>query len=372
MGSQEGTSLPTEGSEGENEEPDTEPKNDESDQDPSDDPSERKEFHVHEPELEPGEEDAVLGLWGRFESLTDTEPFAVYMEFDALDPETPDEDEEELPRELELRENLVAVLSSEEKTRYDPSLNWDEFYARLINYNVASRAIPEATLEKYRSTLENYANEARIQWLNEFVDSGLDDEIENWLDALRDEFFSPDLGYYDLHLQFVDPGQKTRDDRENDRTSTGQPSESDEKTDSTASVKVDYVTNPSDGVPASSLSVGQEVYFRIRGETAEQLPPGFVDQDSSEPRSVPMVGMITSLEEQPEEARHLDSDPEHYRKISVEIEPTITGSALVFKDDHIKVPRDSTEQSIENRDLLLFGLILCLILVLVLIMIFFL
>jgi len=362
------------------EERNVESSNGESEGEIPDDPAERKQFHLHEPEIGPGEENAVLALWGLFESLGDSEPFAVYLEFDALDSESPDEnednenedsDEQETPESVDLRENLVALLSSEEKTLYDPSLDWNEFYSRLINYNIASRTIPEATLEKYRETLENYANDTRIQWINEFVDSELGDEIENWLDALRNEFFSPDLGYYDLHLQFVNSDQKTRDDEEGEHASPD-PSEQEEEPETTASVKVTYVSNPPQGVPVLLLNEGQQVFFRILGRAVEQLPNDLVDKESSKQRSVPMVGPITSIEDHPDEAEHLDSAPEDYRKVSVEIEPAISGTALVFKDDHIKVPDDDPERPVRNRDPLLLGLVVLLIIVLISLLIFFL
>ncbi len=334
--------------------------------------SEQKTIHVHEPEVEPDQENAFLALWGRFDSLDKSEPFVVYLEFDAMNFESSvekDDEEEEQPQDLDLRENLVAILGSEEKTHLDPSLAWHEFYSRLLNYNVESHSIPEATLEKYREILENYVNETRIQSLNEFVKSEREDEIENWLDALRDEFFPPDLGYYELHLRFVNPDRKIQ----NEEGGQGEVTESAEpkgESDSTTSVEVSYVTNPSRGVTGSNLSVGQNVYYRIVGEAVEHLPDALVDPESSQRGSVPMVGPITSIEERPDEAESLESSNEDYYKILVEIEPTVTGSDLVFKDDHIKVPGDDNGGSTGKRNFLFFGFMLVLILILIVFLIF--
>lgn len=338
-------------------------------------PAERKTFRIREPEVDPREEDAVLVLWGRYDSLGEAEPLLVFMELDealSTEPEEEgEEDEENQTRTLDLRENLMGVPSADKKNHYDPSLDWKEFYSRLIDYNVVSQSIPEATLQDYRDTIQSYVNEVRIQWLNDFVDSENEDEIENWLDALRDEFFSPELGYYELNLQFVDPEGKTQNDNAPDGPSVETPEDT-EESQPPATVKVSYVTNPTEGIPASSLNVGQEVYFRIIGEAVQQLPDELVDDDKSKPCSVPMVGPITDIEDDPDQAKNLDSDSKDYRNIAVEIEPSITGSSLVFKDDHIKVPVEDSDDPIASTDLVLFGILLVVVLALIFVLIFFL
>lgn len=333
------------------------------------------EIILPEPEVDPEGESARLAVWGRLGSHGESEPLAVYWEIgtELLDEGDADGDDEGNPeRTVPLEENYVAILSGDtDLTNYNPNLPLDEFYRRLLDYRVDETPTPETALAEYREAFEEYLNEARFNWLKQFVREGDEDELANWFEGFLEEVFPEGLPHYRLNVTFARPDTHPEESLEETVEDSGAPGdtevpeESPDEDSGGTTLDISLMTDPEDGVRAPRLRVGQEVFLRIVGPGVEHLPEDLIERERSSPSSVPMVGPVTDINERPDVSEKIDSDPENYREIKVRIEPGISGVGLVFRDDRIKVPVDEEEQSDLSQDLLLMGSLLAILLVVV-------
>jgi hypothetical protein len=316
-------------------------------------------------ETSAGEENAEVVLWGKIGSHGASEPLAIYWSFDM------EEDEDSSENNELLSEDFIVSLANEDvgTSEFDPSLDRERFLEQILSHSVNDSAVPQASIDQYKSHLASYVNETRVDWLIDFVRNQDESQLENWVEPLLDQFFQEGIQYYRINAGFADAdGSIERDVSEIETEEDSESSlntESDENTD-VSFIDVSFVTDPSSGVRAPDLRVGEDVHYRILEPAVEDLPENMIDRSRSNPASLPLVGQIVDIEDNPEIANQIEGDPEDYRLISVNVESSVRGKGLVFKENRIKVD-DGTgdaEADVED-DLILLGTIIGVLLVIV-------
>lgn len=348
---------------------------------------------IKEPEVDLEYELPNIAIWGRFWSMVEAEPIAVYSEVDPDFFENGDEeqifdevDEFESENEMAtspLNKNKVVILHGNEMLQeYDPLIiDREEFQRRILSRTLADTPTPEKTLEQYREFIRNYFTKSHLEELDALMRDEDIRQLEEWFSGLLSKFFSEELQHFEMCLQFIESDKEppdsadggSRQGKQNDGAEEDESGDSkiDERIAEGKLVDISMVNSPSEGVKTPDLTPGLEVYFRMVGEEVENLPDDLIDQQRNNPASVPMVGPILKIDDSPELPEGSEADPENYQTVIVEIEPNIFGGALAFKDDKIKIVKDEEDEENEIGDEIYLGFAVFVILLIILIILLF-
>ena len=249
--------------------------------------------------------------------------------------------------------------SQENLVEYDPRLDYPDFERRILEYSVSDSPVPTVTLNQIRDRIREYiAGSENIEQLQNFLAAENETEFYKWNEELISQIIHKGQSVFQVRGQLV--GKQELKSKSSDVRQT--------QIENGKTIPVNFVYSPGESVPAGQLREGMPVYVRVTGEAVKKLPEGMRDRQSPE-KSVPLLGWVFEIENNPQLPADFDGEPADYKEVIVELNSGIYGRGLVFKEDRIKIDSKTPDADVLPEDLIrilaLLGLLILIFLLLI-------